>query len=111
MKKLLPILIILILLLTIKNNLFAIFKTVEDKNTAETLRQKLSTEEKRNQFLKEQLYYVETDQFVEEEAREKLGMSRPGEYIVIAPTPAPLNREQIEVNTNPNWRRWLELFF
>ena len=111
MKKFLPILIILFLVFTIKNNISGIFKTLENENTAENLKQKLAQEQKKNQFLKERLFYVKTNQFVEEEAREKLGMSRPGEYIVIAPTSAPLNREQIEVNTKPNWQKWWELFF
>lgn len=111
MKNFLPIIAIFILLLVIKNNISGIFRTLEDENTAENLKEKLVSEQKKNQFLKEHLFYVKTDQFVEEEAREKLGMSRPGEYIVIAPTSTPLNQEKIEINTKPNWHRWLELFF
>ena len=111
MKKLLPIIAIIILLIVIKNNVSSIFRTLEDDNTAENLKEKLISEQKKNQFLKEHLFYVKTDQFVEEEAREKLLMSRPGEYIVLAPTSTPLNQEKIEINTNPNWRKWWELFF
>ena len=111
MRRLLPIIAALILLVVIKNNISGIFRTLADENTAENLKEKLAEEQRKNQFLKERLFYVKTNQFVEEEAREKLGMSRPGEYIVIAPTSAPLNREKIEIDTKPNWRRWLELFF
>ena len=99
------------MLLLIKNNISGILRTVEDENTADNLRKKLATEEKRNQFLNERLFYVQTEDFVEEEAREKLGMSRPGEYTVIAPTSTPLGHEKIEIDNKPNWRRWLELFF
>ena len=111
MKKLLPIIAIIILLIVIKNNMSSIFRTLEDENTAENLKEKLVSEQKKNQFLKERLFYVKTNQFVEEEAREKLSMSRPGEYIVIAPTSTPLNQEKIEIDTRPNWKKWLELFF
>ena len=111
MKKLLPIIAIFILLLVIKNNISSIFRTLEDENTAENLKKKLSEEQKESLFLKERLFYVQTDRFVEEEAREKLGLSKPGEYIVIAPTSTPLNKERIEIDTKPNWRKWLELFF
>lgn len=111
MKKLLPIIAIIILLIVIKNNASSIFRTLEDENTAENLKEKLVSEQKKNQFLKEHLFYVKTDQFVEEEARDKLGMSRPGEYIVIAPTANPLNQEKIEIDNKPNWQQWLELFF
>ena len=111
MKKILPIIVIIILLIVIKNNASSIFRTLEDENTAENLKEKLISEQKKNQFLKEHLFYVKTDQFVEEEAREKLLMTRPGEYVVIAPTASPLNQEKIEIDTRPNWRKWWELFF
>lgn len=111
MKKLLPIIAIIILLLVIKNNISSIFRTIGDENTADSLKKKLSEEEKENQFLKERLFYVKTDRFVEKEAREKLGMSKPGEFIIIAPTSTPLNKERIEIDTKPNWRKWFELFF
>ena len=105
MKKILPVIAIIILLIVIKNNISGIFKTLEDENTAGNLKEKLSEEQRENLFLKERLFYVE------EEAREKLLMNRPGEYVVIAPTSAPLNREKIEVETRPNWQKWFELFF
>src|SRR3990167_7897814 len=111
MKKFLPILIILVLLLFITNHASGIIKTLQDENTIGNLRGKLSEEEKKNQFLKERLFYAKTNQFVEEEARKKLGMSKPGEFIVIAPSSTPLDKGKIEINTKPNWRRWLELFF
>ena len=111
MKKLLPIIAILILLFVIKNNISSIIRTLEDENTAENLKTKLSEEQKKSQFLKELLFYVKTNQLVEEEAREKLGLSKPGEYIVIAPTSTPLNKERIEIDTKPNWQRWWKLFF
>ena len=111
MKKLLLIIPVLVLLVIIKNNISGIVRTLEDENTAENLKEKLVNEQKKNQFLKEHLFYVKTNQFVEEEAREKLSMSRPGEYVVIAPTAGPLSQEKIEIDTRPNWRRWLDLFF
>lgn len=110
MKKLLPFVVIIFLVFLIKNNITAIFRTLEDKNTAGTLKEKLAEEEKKNKFLKERLFYVKTDKFIEKEAREKLSMSRPGEYIVIGPTSTPLNREKIETDTKPNWQKWLDLF-
>lgn len=111
MKKILPIIAIIILLIVIKNNTTGIFRTLEDENTAETLKEKLAQEKKKNQFLKERLFRVKTNQFVEEEAREKLGMNRPGEYVVIAPTSTPLDKTRIEIDTKPNWQRWWDLFF
>lgn len=110
MKKILSFIIILVLLFVIRNNISSIVNGLKNQNTAENIAEKLASEEKKNKFLQERLFYVKTNQFVEEEAREKLGMLRPGEYIVIAP-PTPLNRERIEIDTKPNWEKWFELFF
>lgn len=111
MKKVIPIVIILILLLVIKNNTTTILRTLENKNTASLLTKELASEEKKGQFLKEKLFYVKTNKFVEEEAREKLGMVKGGEYIVIAPTSTPLNHEKITIDNDPNWKKWWKLFF
>lgn len=111
MKKLLLVIPVLVLLLIIKNNISGIVRTLEDENTAENLKEKLVSEQKKNKFLKEHLFYVKTNQFVEKEAREKLLMSRPGEYVVIAPTASPLDQEKIEIDTRPNWQKWWSLFF
>ncbi len=88
-----------------------ILEARDNKNTADNLKKKLAIESKKNQYLKERLYYVKTDKFVEEEAQDKLGLLRPGEYFVIAPTPAPLHSESVVIDDRPNWKKWWELFF
>lgn len=111
MKFLLPSLILLILLLIIRNGIVSILNSFSNETTGVKLEQTLAEEEKKNKFLKERLYYVKTNQFVEEEAKEKLGMLRSGELFVIAPTSTPLNQEKIVLDDKPNWKKWLDLFF
>lgn len=111
MKKLLPILIIFLLLLIIKTNIDSLIKSLGNENKIADLKQELVEEGKKNQFLKEKLLYVKTDQFVDKEAREKLGLTKKGEYFVIAPSSTPLNQERIVIDNRPNWRKWWELFF
>ncbi len=111
MKKVFLLLLAFLLLIIVRNNISGIFKGLQNENTAGNLKKELASEERKNQFLKERLFYVKTDQFIEEEARQKLGMVKNGEYIVIAPTSAPLNRERITIDDKPNWKKWLELFF
>lgn len=56
--------------------------------------------------------YVETPQFIEKEAREKLNLVKPDETLVIIPqnvlkeATAPA-----EVTPIPNWQQWLRLFW
>lgn len=111
MRKVIPFIVIFLLLIVIKNNISSITHTIKNKNTAEVLKSQLNEEERENKLLKERLFYVKTNQFVEDEARQKLGMLRSGEYIVIAPTSAPLNKERIYFDSTPNWEKWLDLFF
>lgn len=111
MRKFLPFLIIILLLIIIRNSVISLSDSLKNENTKEKLEQKLANEEKKNKFLKERLFYVKTDQFVEEQAKEKLGMLRSGEFFVIAPTSTPMGREKIVIDDKPNWKKWWELFF
>ncbi len=68
-----------------------------------------------NSALKKQLAQTNSPSFVEQEARDKLDMARPGETVVIIP------QEEIDkvlglsqdkpVEKVPNWQGWARLFF
>ena len=62
--------------------------------------------------------YVNSDAYIEKEARDELGLAKQGDelVIVVASTPTPFVPDQAEkpveqkkVET-PNWRRWFSLF-
>lgn len=60
--------------------------------------------------------YLQSPEFIEEEARNKLNMSREGETIVILPPNVEelvgfLEEETGEEEQLPNWKRWWKLFF
>ena len=67
-----------------------------------------------NEKLKEQLSYVQSGGFVEKEAREKLGLSKEGEQVVILPENfeeiIASSQKKIEPEEIPNWKKWLRLF-
>jgi len=63
--------------------------------------------------LEKQLEYVKSNDFVEKEAREKLGMSKPGETVVILPDNVEKivgGQEEIKNPEIPNWKKWGQLF-
>ncbi len=68
-----------------------------------------------NQKLKQRLQEVESPQFVEEQARDKLGLARPGETVVVIPNEKiaqVLGASQSAVSVRvPNWLGWLRLFW
>ena len=72
-------------------------------------RKNLEQEKTENQTLKKDLSRVETKEFVEEEARNKLFLAKPDEKIVIVPI-ASKSAEKKEP-PKPNWQKWLDLFF
>lgn len=111
LKKLLPVFIILLLLIVVKNNVSFILDFTKKGSALENLQKKLAAEDKKSKYLKERLYFVKNDRFVEDQAQNKLGMLRPGEYFVIAPTTTPLGSKAAEPEQTPNWQKWLELFF
>ncbi len=82
----------------------------------------LAQEQAENDRLKKQVEESQKPEFIEKEAREKLGMTREGEAIVIMPNPPageagdklPMTNEKTEAITTkviPNWKKWWGLFF
>lgn len=91
-------------------NLFQKGKEVEKEQL------KLEELQIKNEELKRQLGYVKSAEFLEKEAREKLGLAREGEVVVILPENLEElisgNQSQISVNQEiPNWKKWWNLFF
>ena len=111
LKKALPFIVVIVLILIIKGNISAIIKTKNNAKQVESLQNQLALEEQKNKYLKERLSYVKTNEFVKEEAENKLGMLGEGEYFVIAPTPGPASASNLILNNKPNWQKWLDLFF
>lgn len=107
--------IAVIALLLIINNFIHSLYTLWQKNNLITHAQiELEKEKKENQDLKKQLSEVNNQQFVEEEARDKLFMTKPGEGIILIPTnylPITPSPRPTPSETQPNWKKWWNLFF
>lgn len=103
--------IIVVLLLLIKNIVASIVSLRQNSHIVTTLKQREQDEIQKREFLKQQLYYSTTQEFIEKEAREKLGMLKPGEHIVLAPPPKEEVKKSVAVDTTPNWQKWWKIFF
>lgn len=102
--------IMLILLWVIKNIATSIISLRQNSHIVTTLKTQEEDAKRKKQFLQQKLYYVNTTEFIENEAREKLGMVKPGEHIVLAP-PIASSEQRITADTSPLWLRWWKLFF
>ena len=108
-------------LLLILAIIFAVFLVVNSvrrivtfKGTSEKVSEageKLESLRSENEQLKQELTYKKSEEFKEAEIRNKLGLVREGEALVIIPKeenqqPATSNQQPV-----PNWQKWRELFF
>lgn len=70
-----------------------------------------------NEELKRELHIAQSTQFIEQIARDKLGLARRGEIVVVLPDAdalrslAPKLPEEKFSLPDPNWKLWLRLFF
>lgn len=69
-------------------------------------------EDEKRELLKKKEYY-QSEEFIEQEARNKLNMARPGETIVVLPQTGGKSSEFGEKKTEElqNWQKWWKLFF
>ena len=75
----------------------------------------LTHEKEENDRLKRKLYEVQSPEYIEKQAREKLGMSKEGEYVVMLPASLSAQKKisgepVIFPEQFPVWKQWLSLF-
>lgn len=109
MKKILPIFIPLVLLYLIRSLFLSTQALLSSIHEVTSLREKLAQEKKQNEFLAQRIYIVDTSAFIEQEARQKLGLVRYGEELVIT-SPPPKHIQKFYHEEKENWQKWIELF-
>ena len=87
-------------------NVWRLWRSGEQVRLAQT---QVSQAEDKNRSLKARLAEVDTPEFIEREAREKLGYSKEGETILILPSPPPAAAEDLS-DSRPNWQKWWDLY-
>lgn len=113
MKKVLYIVVLVISLYIINHLSHSIYNLSQKKNLVTDTREELAEEKLRYDTLKDQLTRVKRQDFVEEEARNKLFLVKAGENIVILPSPtiSPDEANNNDKKNLPVWKQWIEVFF
>ena len=98
------------LIISLSRNIYRLLKAGDQVKLAQ---QRLEELEKEHQELLERREYYQSEEFVEQEARNRLNMGKPGETVVILP---PNVGEGGEITSTPapelpNWQKWVRLFF
>ena len=72
--------------------------------------------EKKEAELQKKLEYTKSQEYIEKQLRDKLGLAKEGEIVVILPPAeelrkfAPKREEEIETLPDPNWKKWFKVF-
>jgi len=105
--------VILVSLTTIVTVAFSLVDLWRRKDTVHSRKDVLSGLE--NIRLKKQLEEAQSPDFVERQARDKLGFAREGETVVLLPKPTIATESEIgeekEETPLPSWKKWWKLFF
>jgi len=107
----LPLLVIIFLLFLIRGLVFSIISKAQHQNITPNLEIEYENKKKEHAYLKEKLQYVKSREFIEEEARNKLGLVQEGDYIILGPPLTTHSSEEIILDEEPNWKQWYSLFF
>ncbi len=91
-----------------------IFSSLEAGKRLDNEAEKLTLLQRRNDELKKKLTEVGSLQFVEQQARDKLSLARPGESVIIIPQ-AEIDKvlgakQEVQKVIEPYWQGWLKLF-
>ncbi len=92
-------------------------RKVEIQNEIDSLEKQVQELEDNNSELEVMINYFQTEEFIEKEARTKLGYKKVGESVVSVPKGQNYNLDySIEENKNlsvnkENWQLWLDYFF
>lgn len=100
---------LIILMLLVKNIVESIYSTKDRSQILKQLQVERDVKKREEAYLTQKLAIAKTDQFVEEEARRKLGLVKPGEQIVVDEKLEP-KKPEIVPEEVPNWKKWTNLF-
>lgn len=113
MKKIVVLLLLAILLIFIINSLQAIHELWSKRQVLLTTEQSLKKVKQENSALHAQLKKVSSQDFVEEEARNKLFLVKKDESTVFIAKDllTPTVKKSSASRQVPNWEQWLHVFF
>ncbi len=107
-------LVAILLIFSLVRNLIKISEVRKSITREQERVEKLKAE---NQRLKDELAKTQSDEFIEKQLRDNLGLAKAGEIVLVLPDEETLRKlapqipEEEEVLPDPNWKKWLKLFF
>lgn len=113
-KKIVLCLVIFVILVVVYNLITQIIESTRSGERLSQAADKVYQLEVENKQLKDKLSRIQSPEFIEEAVRNKLGLSRKGETVVIIPEEklkSVLGVTESALVRLPNWQGWLKVFF
>lgn len=94
-----------------------IVKVREAKERLKEKEEYIEKTRKENEELGQRVDIFKSEEFIEKQLRDKLGLAKEGEIIIVLPDEetiskfAPSDEKEEEILPDPNWKKWLKLFF
>ncbi len=110
-------LLIFIFLLMFVSLIRNIMRVVESNKRIEKAQDRVEKLKKENEELEEKLVVTKSEGYIEKQLRDKLGLAKEGEIVIVLPdekileTFAPSLEEEEETLPDPNWKKWLKMFY
>ena len=111
MKRIVFVILVIFLVGIIINLSISIATLWSKKDLLTTASQQLAKEQKEQAFLQKELKRVNDPSFIEQEARDKLFLGKPGDVLVLIPTASPSATQKESGDNKPIWQQWWEVFF
>lgn len=110
--QLIPILALVGLCIAIISLVTSLSGTIRRRNMLKLRQDALQELQEKNQELQKKLQLVQSPEFIEQEAREKLNLAKPGETVIlIEQTPKETKDGQLPHLQVSNWKKWWNIFF
>jgi cell division protein FtsB len=110
-------LLIFIFLLMFASLIRNILRVVESNKRIGKAQDQVEKLKKENEELEEKLAVTKSEGYIEKQLRDKLGLAKEGEIVIVLPdekileTFAPSLEEEEETLPDPNWKKWLKMFY
>lgn len=107
---------IIVFLILVVSFVKSVKRINEGNDLIQKSQSKLMKAEEENKKLEEQVKIVQSDEFIEKQLRNKLGLVKEGEMVIVLPEAeivkklSPVIPEEEVIRPKPNWQRWWELF-
>lgn len=104
--------LVIIGMVSVTRSGFSVWNLYKSGEKLESAKEELRLAEEENKTLRVRLDEVQSAEFVEKEAREKLGYAMAGEQIVIMPRSDQEEKEREKERSEeiPNWEKWWDLY-